>query len=195
MQRNPSAWKPLKQSIQEADDEVVRAEGEHRSAESAFQKAEKTLHEVEADLEKRKSEVARLEEEKRQKTEELAARKADQSRMAAQLEVLEQAEESLQGYAEGARFLLDAARQSKLKGTSGALSASLEVPAELETAIAAALGEHLDAVLLDSAQLDNALTLLESDEAGRAALLPLEGLAQGREAQSACGWRLPGRGC
>ena len=45
----------------------------------------------------------------------LAARKADQSRLAVQLDVLEQAEESLQGYAEGARFLLDAARQSKLK--------------------------------------------------------------------------------
>ena len=90
----------------------------------------------------------------------LAARKADQSRLAAQLEVLEQAEKSLQGYAEGARFLLDAARQSKFKGASGALSASLEVPAELETAIAAALGEHLDAVLLESAQLDNALNLI-----------------------------------
>ena len=57
----------------------------------------------------------RLEEEKRKKSEELAARRADQSRLAAQLEVLEQAEESLQGYAEGARFLLDAARQSKLR--------------------------------------------------------------------------------
>ncbi len=167
-----------KTAIQEADDWVVRAEGEHRSAESAFQKTENALQKAETDLEERKNEVARLGEEKRQKTEELAARKADQSRLAAQLEVLEQAEESLQGYAEGARFLLDAARQSKFKGASGALSASLEVPAELETAIAAALGEHLDAVLLESAQLDNALTLLESDKAGRAVLLPLEGLAR-----------------
>ena len=167
-----------KESIQGADGEVVRAEGEHQSAKSAFQKAEKATQKAETNLENRKSEVARLEEEKRQKNEELAACQADQSRLAAQLEVLEQAEESLQGYAEGARFLLDAARQSKLKGTSGALSASLEVPVELETAIAAALGEHLDAVLLDSAQLDGALTLLESDEAGRAALLPLEGLAK-----------------
>ena len=65
-----------KASIQEADDEVVRAEGEHRSAESALQKAEKTLDEAEADLESRKSEVARLEEEKRQKNEELAARQS-----------------------------------------------------------------------------------------------------------------------
>ncbi|MCE7920726.1 MAG: hypothetical protein DYG85_14650, partial [Chloroflexi bacterium CFX1] len=75
--------------------------------------------------------------------------------------------------AEGARFLLDAARQSRLNGTRGALSSALDVPAELETAIAAALGDTLDAVLIDSNELESALQLLESDEAGRAALLPV----------------------
>jgi chromosome segregation protein len=167
-----------KAAIKEADDEVVRADGEQRSANSAFQRAQKTLEQAEADLESRKGEVAGLEDEKRQKNEELAALKANQSRLAAQLEVLEQLEQSLQGYAKGARFLLEAARQSKLGGARGALSAALDVPAELETAIAAALGEHLDAVLLESAQLNQALSLLESDEAGRAVLLPLGGLSK-----------------
>jgi len=167
-----------KGNIKEADDEVVRAEGEHRSAGLALQRAEKALQETEANLEKQRVEVARLEEEKRQKSEEIATGKANQSRLTAQLEVLEQAEQSLQGYAEGARFLLEAARQSKLAGARGALSASLEVSAEFETAVAAALGEHLDAVLLTDGKLDEALSLLESDEAGRAALLPLEGLAK-----------------
>jgi chromosome segregation protein len=167
-----------KSSIQEADDEVVRAEGEHRSAQSAVQKAEKAVQEAEADLEKRLREVAHLGDEKRRKNEELAAGKADQSRLAAQFEVLEQAEQSLQGYAEGARFLLEAARLSKLSGAHGALSAALDVPAELETAIAAVLGEHLDSVLLESGKLEDALTLLESDQAGRAALIPLDGLAK-----------------
>jgi len=176
-----------KANIKEADDEVVRAVGEHRSAESAMKKAEKTVQEAEAELERHRTELARLEDEKRQKTEELAARKADQSRLGAQLEVLEQAEQSLQGYAEGARFLLDAARQSKLAGTRGALSASLEVPAELETAIAAALGEHLDAVLLENGNLEGALTLLESDQAGRAALLPLDGLTKTPELKAPVG--------
>ena len=74
-------------------------------------------------------------------------------RLQAQLEVLEQAEQSLAGYAEGARFLLDAARQSRLV-TRGALSASLDVPVELETAIAAALGDTLDAVLLETNQIE-----------------------------------------
>jgi chromosome segregation protein len=167
-----------KADIKESDDELVHADGEHRSAGSALQKAEKILQEAETTLENRKREVARLEEEKRRKNEELAARKADQSRLAAQLEVLEQLEQSLQGYAEGARFLIEAARHSKLGGARRALSAALDVPSELETAIAAALGEHLDAVLLESGQLDEALRLLESEEAGRAALLPLGELTQ-----------------
>ncbi len=93
--------------------------------------------------------------------------------MKAQLEVLEQSEQSLAGYAEGARYLLDAARQSRLTGARGALSAALDVPAELETAIAAALGDTLDAVLLDTNQFEDALNLLESNDAGRAVLLPI----------------------
>jgi chromosome segregation protein len=88
--------------------------------------------------------------------------------------VLEQAEQSLAGYAEGARFLLDAARQMKLKGARGALSAALDVPAELETAVTAALGDTLDAVLLDANEVEDALQLLQSDNVGRAVLLPLE---------------------
>ena len=98
---------------------------------------------------------------------------SDHSRLKAQLEVLEQSEQSLAGYAEGARYLLDAARQSKLMGARGALSAALDVPAELETAIAAALGDTLDAVLLDASQFEDALNLLESDDAGRAVLFRL----------------------
>jgi chromosome segregation protein len=87
---------------------------------------------------------------------------------------LQEAEESLAGYAEGARFLLDAVKQSRLRA-SGALSAALDVPPELETAIGAALGDIVDAVLLQDDQVEEALRLLEAEQAGRAALLPLNG--------------------
>lgn len=165
-------------SIQQAEDEIASADGEHRSAESELRTAQKHLKETEASLDASKLELDRLEGAKRRKNEDLATHQANQSRLSAQLEVLEQLEQSLQGYAEGARFLLDAARRSKLGGGWGALSAALDVPAQLESAIAAALGEHLDAVLLENGQLDQALSLLESGEAGRAALLPLGGLAK-----------------
>ena len=76
---------------------------------------------------------------------------ANQSKLSAQLEVLDQAEQTLSGYAEGARFLLDPGRQSRLQ-VRGSFSGMLQVPAELETAIAAALGDAVDTVLLETEQ-------------------------------------------
>ncbi|HEX2989759.1 MAG TPA: chromosome segregation protein SMC [Anaerolineales bacterium] len=125
--------------------------------------------------EQKRREAQELEQERRARADERAQRLAEHTRLKAQIEVLEQAEESLAGYAEGARYLLDAARQMRLRGARGALSTSLDVPAELETAITAALGDTLDAILLDSEDVEQALQLLEADEAGRAALLPLDG--------------------
>ena len=119
-----------------------------------------------------------LEGERRARNEDRAGKLGEHTRVKTQLEVIEQAEQSLAGYAEGARFLLDAARQFKLKRTRGALSALLDVPAELETAISAALGDTLDAILLDADEIEDALKLLEADEAGRAVLLPIEHLSR-----------------
>src|SRR5512133_3050623 len=121
-----------------------------------------------------KRHVEKLEKERRAKSDERAQRLAEHTRLKAQLEVLEQAEQSLAGYAEGARYLLDAARQMRLRSARGALSASLDVSAELETAVTAALGDALDAILLDANEINDALQLLEENETGRAALLPLE---------------------
>ncbi len=166
----------LEHAIREAEAEVVRADGEQRAAASARQKAESVWRASEATLEARRQTVSALEDQKRAQSDQLADLKAEWSRQAAQLEVLEQAEQSFSGYTEGARFLLESARQARLSGARGALSAALQVPAELEIAIAAALGESLDAVLLQSQDLEEALSLLETGEAGRAALLPLEGL-------------------
>jgi chromosome segregation protein len=163
-----------------ADQAIEAMEATSRAASAKYAGARNKRQEFEAELraaqeqeERGKKEVERLDFERRQKLEERASRLAEHSRLKAQLEVLEQAEESLAGYAEGARFLLEAARQARLKGARGALSAVLDVPAELERATAAALGDTLDAVLLDANEIEEALQLLESNEAGRAVLLPL----------------------
>jgi len=98
------------------------------------------------------------------------------ARLAVQSEVLEQAENAFSGYANGTRLLLQAARDARLKGVRGALSSLLEVPADYEAAIAAALGEYLDAVILEGeASIEDALQNL-STEIARAALLPLDAL-------------------
>jgi chromosome segregation protein len=163
-----------------ANKTIETTETSARNTSEKYAQARKQREEIESELniahakeERGKKEVERLESERRAKSDERANRLAEHTRSKAQFEVLEQAEQSLAGYAEGARFLLDAARQSKLKGARGALSAALDVPAELESAIAAALGDTLDAVLLDANEIEDALQLLESDEAGRAVLLPI----------------------
>lgn len=104
---------------------------------------------------------------------------AEMARLRAQLDVLEQAEAALVGYASGTQVLLKAARQDRLRGAGSALSSNLEVPIELETAIAAALGEYLDAVILnESGGSEQALDILEV-EGSRGVLLPLDSLVPG----------------
>ncbi|HEX9385105.1 MAG TPA: chromosome segregation protein SMC [Anaerolineales bacterium] len=161
-------------AIEAAELNARQAEEKHTQASQLREEAEARLREAETQLREKRQQVERLENERRAKSEERAQQLAQHTRLKAQLEVLEQAEHSLAGYAEGARFLLDAARQARLKGARGALSTSLDVPAELEVAVAAALGDTLDAILLEADEIDVALQLLESDGAGRAALLPLD---------------------
>ena len=139
-----------------------QAQAVHRSAEEALQAQRVRSSELEAT---RKEALDRA-----------SVIGAEAARFKAQLDVLEQAEQALSGYANGARLLIQAARQFKLKGTRGALSSFLDVPAEFETAIAAGLGEFVDAVLLDGdTGLDDALNLLQG-QAARAALLPMDSI-------------------
>jgi len=166
-------------------------EKESNSAEKEFDKAiqeykrlavirenhELTVKKAEEELNSAEKRVLELETLIKTQQAERASKDAEEMRIKAQLDVIEQAEQSLAGYAEGAKLLLEAARQSKLDGVRGALSASVDVPAELELAISAALGEYTDAVLLASGQdSEPALELLDSDKLGRATVLPLDWL-------------------
>jgi chromosome segregation protein len=166
------------QAIASAEEEAHEAEVKHQSAWAARQQAEAVLKQAEAGLLTGQKQLAGLDESLKEQQAARAVKEAEQARLNAQLEVLEQAEQALAGYADGARILLDAARQSRLKGINGALSAALDVPAELESAVAAALGEFVDAILLESgSEAERALALLDADPSGRASLLPLDWLA------------------
>ncbi|MCC6501127.1 MAG: chromosome segregation protein SMC [Anaerolineales bacterium] len=175
----------LQTRLSAAEKTIEAAETNSRTVGEKYGEARKALEEAEdktrlaqEKVESGKRDVASLEEERRAMNEERANKLAEHTRVKTQLEVIEQAEQSLAGYAEGARFLLEAAQQFKLKRARGALSAALDVPAELETAISAALGDALDAIMLDADEIEDALQLLEADNAGRAVLLPLENHAR-----------------
>jgi chromosome segregation protein len=167
-------------AISGAESAAQSAEQRLASAQSSRAAAQEAVRAAESALGSAGQRLQGLEAERRARQDERSARSAEHAGRTAQLKVIDQAEQSLAGLAEGARALLEAARESRLSGTHGALSASLQVPAELETAVAAALGDHLDAVMLDSDQsLEQALNLLEHDSTGRAALLPLDWLSPG----------------
>ena len=103
-------------------------------------------------------------------------RLSELARLQAQRDVIEQAEASLAGYAEGAKVLLEAARADQLTGVRGSLSHVIDVPAEYETAVAAALGEYTDAIILDKqVTVEEALDLLVKNSS-RGILLPIDSL-------------------
>jgi chromosome segregation protein len=153
-----------------AEAELAKTTGLREQAELAHVQGEQILTKINQQLEN-------IESNRQKQLDERNKRLTECSRLQAQLDVLDRAEQSLTVYADGARTLLEAARQSRLSGIRGALSTVLDVPAELELAIAAALGDSLDAVIVSSGvDVEAALSLLDSDSTGRATLLPLEWL-------------------
>jgi chromosome segregation protein len=135
--------------------------------------AQLSYEELQATSAKHVEELNKKEEEEKQYFQELNRLEAEHSRLKAQLDVLDQAENALTGLAEGAKNLLQAAKAGKLKGQFKAVSSLLEVPAELEIAIGSVLGDQLDAILLDgTANLEETLDYLDLDTNGRTILVP-----------------------
>ncbi len=161
--------------IATAEETFRAAEKKRIAAQKARAEAESAFHQAEADLTAIRQRLGELEQARRARQDERNAKAGEQTKLQAQLDVLEQAEKSLSGYADGARFLLDAAKNARLGGAKGVLSAALDVPAAYETAIAAALGDAFDVVVVESAaSVEQALGLLEQ-ATGRAAILPITG--------------------
>jgi chromosome segregation protein len=164
-------------AMSEMEAEIALAETEHLQLSKRRIEAETEFQKAQDKLETARRHAAQLEEQMKEKQASHSAAQAEQARLTAQLQVLEQAEQSLAEFTDGAKTLLDAARRSELSGVRGALSTLLDVPVELEAAIAAALGEYTDAVLIQSGHdAQQALKMLEGDKTGRASLLPLDWL-------------------
>ena len=160
------------------EEKAAEAQKEAERAGKARQKAEELYQNAQSAFMAQEEKTTQLEKTLRELREMYAKRETSKTKLEAQLEVLEEAEKNFSGYADGARFLLEAAKKSQLKESRGALSAALDVPAEIEAAVAAALGEYVDAILLESGEdAEDALRLLSNQKAGRAAILPLAWLA------------------
>ncbi len=171
----------LKHNQNKDAEELAKAQVDLDQWEKSRSAAGDQVSRMEEVLTSRRASIRGLEEQRRELQEERGRVDTERSRSVAQMEVLEQAERSMSGLANGARFILQEARQGRLQGGFQPLSNGLTVPAELEAAVAAALGEYLDSVLLQKgASLEDALEKLSSGDNGRAVLLPLEDARQGQ---------------
>lgn len=159
-----------------AEGELQAAQARLAEAESAVQQAQAARQTAQQDVDTHRQQTVQLEAERKQMLEQQSKAQAELARSKAQLDVLEQADKALSGYASGTQALLKSAQKGTLGGAQGALSSQLQVPEAYEAAIAIALGEYLDAVLLEGgSSVENALEVL-ARETARGAMLPLDAL-------------------
>ncbi|MFO8036189.1 MAG: chromosome segregation protein SMC [Anaerolineales bacterium] len=155
---------------------LKEGEGELQAAKEDWEKAKQIRQEVEKGLAVLRDELQSAARYLDQLREKIPSLEMEISRTRAELDVLKQAEDKHAGYAEGARILLQRAQEGGLSGTLGALSNHLDVDEGYETSIAAALGEYVDAVLLEKRRTAREALDILLREATRGALLPLDSL-------------------
>ncbi len=163
-------------AVEAAEQALLVARADSESSDRAQKQAEAALDQHRVVLQEHQKLLADAELARREIQEAFQVAGSENARLVAQLEVLQQAESALAGYAGGAQALLKAAQQARLKGAGGSLSSQLQVSAELETAIAAALGEYLEAVVLEDGSAEETALDILSEQTMRGVLLPLDGL-------------------
>lgn len=180
-----------KERLRSSDMVIATAETAKDTAERKYSEARKRYLALElesSEKEHRLSELRRVLDEHETRKRQLQDQKnqlmGEQARLQARLEVIHQAENSMAGFASGAKYLLEAARSNKLKGARGLLSSAIEVEAEYETAVAAALGDAFDLVLINSKDdIGETLQLLESSN-DRAVVFPVDSAPKAGSASS-----------
>lgn len=163
----------LEETLKKQDKELDSVEEQLAWLENTRDKLEGEVQEAERQLKEQQAGLDQLNIKRRELLENKGKLEAEKSGVKARLEVLQQAEKSFSGLNQGARFILEAAKSGKIRGQYRAVSNFLDVSPEYEFAIAAVLGNYLDAVMIDSdAEVESVLQLLEKGENGRAVIVP-----------------------
>lgn len=180
-----SQLRRAEESLQTAEQTLIEAQSEHERVKknfeistSALQKAVEARTQAASTLTQMRHKLAQSEDDRKQLLEQRSSLSTTAARLQTQIDVLDQAEAALSGYSDGAQALIKAMQAASLKSARGVLSGYLQVPDRYEIALAAALGEFLDAMLLEHASsADQALDLLSS-RAVRGVIVPLDELSK-----------------
>jgi chromosome segregation protein len=163
--------------LAESEEQVGILEEQLAKVSKARNSADQNYQAAQASRDKLREDLDQLQERRQSLQSDTTRLAGEIARMKAEHQVLVEAEESFSGYASGAKTLLQAAQEGRFNSLEGALGSQLQVPEKFETAVAAALGDFVDAVLFDDTKgPELALELLEN-EPSKAALLPLSELS------------------
>lgn len=167
LQRAEAAYAARLQERQRLDQERVRLD-EQRAALAA------DVQTLRVEVERQAAQTERAQQELERCVEVVRELEREDALVRGRLETLTNA---LTGdlVASAARAVLAAAREGKLSGIVGTLGTLLHVPAELETAIEAALGGHLSDIVVEQwSDAEAAIAFLKATKAGRATFHPLD---------------------
>lgn len=160
----------LNTSIEQSKGVVVRLNDQKEKLSSIVEQLKKDLDALLSEQSAIDDQVRKQEADEKSFYQELAEVERSLSKNRAQFEVLEQAEMSMTGLADGAKNLVQAIKTGKVKGSSKVISNLFDIPVTLETAIGSVLGDQLDGIVLGTeADPDEILKFLEGDS-GRAIL-------------------------
>jgi chromosome segregation protein len=158
----------LEAALTEIDQAIEQANASKAELEKKTSKHTDQISTLEADVSEIKARETTLTSE-REKVD------GERARKHARLDALQRLQESGEGLHRGVQTILDSDRSGKLEGIIGTLASQINVPKELETAIEAALGGHLQDVVVERWEhAEAAIGLLKKQNAGRATFQPLD---------------------
>lgn len=139
----------------DVSDKKALFEGQLKSLLNSISGQEQEVSLLETDIEKQGSEKTALVRSLDEINRQVNALNLEKNRVTNRLELMHQSRESLEGFSEGAKGVLKAAKGKALQHQVTDLVTKLEVPEAYERAINAALGEAVD-VLVIKGELDHA---------------------------------------
>jgi chromosome segregation protein len=176
LEKKNSRLTSAKEQVNTVQEDLKAVAAKYNKVKNDLQKAEKSRQKIEIEILDIQQEKIAGEKYRQEEFDHLSEIKTKKSQLSAELLVLQQAEQKLSGYADGAKLLLSKSGSGKLPGVLGTLSKYIDVPEELEIPLASVLGEYLDAVIVEKASDANKALELLVDEATKGVLLPLNRL-------------------
>lgn len=169
----------LREQLPQLQDALQRAENELQNAQKNLKTLQQNRQQVDEKNQSLQKKQPQLEESRDTLREKINALRGEITRRNAERSVLEKAEENFNGLSQGVKTVIQAVQQKKAEKHIKPLPRHIHVSPELETAIAAVLGDRLEGLALENdIEPEELLEVLENSQKGWAVLFPLSWLRE-----------------